>query len=304
MAEVDRRWRKHRDDWLGLSDDEHEALTQLLCGPAHAFDATGPALASHLFFLFAADPAFATEHLLPLFRADATAPLFWPPYLRHPRYNDKLLAAGFLDSIIAEWARLDSLRVNELQNQFFGLVISIVSFAGIAPESRQTLLDQSVLAADGAHEAEFAQAVVYFLRADGVDGAEVWKRWLRAHLTSRLNGVPRRLNVEELSCWADTVSYLGDGIPEATEMLRNRSIGLGDRFIRPDFPEGALTLYGPVLASHFAERIRNSSPGDYFTVHQVNELIDAMRNTLGDAGVQPLVHAVTTRGFIGGSTDQ
>ncbi len=301
-VEVDRRWRKHRDDWSGLSDDERGALMQLLGGPPHALDATGPAVASHLFFLFAADAAFATEHVLPLFREDRTAALAWTPYLHHPRYNDKLLAAGLLDSTIAEWARLDAIGGPSLRNAFFGLVISIVSFAGITPESRQALLDQSVLAHDGAHEAEFAHAVVRFLREDGIDGAEVWKRWLRDHLTARLNGVPRTLDSEELTCWADTVPYLGDGIPEAIELLANRSIGLGARFLHPDFPEGALPAHGRVLASHFAERIRNSSPSNYFTVHQVNELIDALRGALGDAGVQPLVHAATARGFIGGST--
>ncbi|WP_427007319.1 SIR2 family protein [Pseudarthrobacter sp. H2] len=303
MVEVDRRWRKHRNDWSGLKDDERDALTQLLDGPPHSLDATRPAVASHLFFLFGADAAFATEHVLPLFREDTTAALVWNPYLHHSRYNDKLLAAGLLDSTIAEWARLDALGRPTLQNQFFALVTSIVSFAGITPESRQALLDQSVLADDGAHEAEFAHAVVRFLRADGIDGAEVWRRWLRDHLAARLNGVPRTLDIKELTCWADTVPYLGDGIPEATELLGNRSISLGDQFFHPDFPEGALSAHGPVMASHFAERIRNSSPSNYFTVHQVNELIDAMRGALGDAGVQPLVHAATARGFLGGSTD-
>jgi hypothetical protein len=302
MAEVDRRWRKDRDNWSGLNDGECNALTQLLGGPPHALDATRPAVASHLFFLFAADATFTAEHVLPLFCEDATAASAWNPYLHHPRYNDKLLAAGLLDSTIAEWARLDALE-SHLQSQFFALVASIVSFAGISPESRQALLDQSVLADDGAHAAEFAHAVVRFLGADGIDGAEVWKRWLSDHLTERLNGLPRTPDVEELTCWADTVAYLGDAIPEAIELLGNHSIGLGDRFFLPDFPEEALSAHGPVLVSHFAERVRNSSPSNYSIVHQVKELIDAFRGALGDAGVQPLVHTASARGFLGGSPD-
>ncbi len=302
MVEVDRRWRKHRDDWSGLNDDERDALTQLLDGPPHALDATQPAVASRLFFLFAADATFTTEHVLPLFREDTTAALAWNPYLHHPRYNDKLLEAGLLDSTIAEWSRLDPLG-SHLRSQFFALVASIVSFAGITQESRQALLDQSVLADNGAHAAEFAQAVVRFLRADGIDGAEVWKRWLRDHLTARLSGVPRTLDVEELTCWADIVPYLGDAIPEAIELFGNHSIGLGSRFFRPHFPEEALSAHGSVLVSHFAERVRNSSPSNYSIVHQVKELIDALRGALGDTGVQPLVHAATVRGFLGGSID-
>ncbi|MET3706149.1 hypothetical protein ABIB17_000765 [Arthrobacter sp. UYEF6] len=296
-VEVDRRWRKHRDDWSGLSHDERDALAQLLDAPPHALDATGPALASHLFFLFAADPTFATERVFPLFRQDKSAALVWIPYLHSPRYNDKMLAAGFLDSTIAEWGRLDALGGTHLRNSFFGLVASMVSFSGITSDSRQDLLDQSVLANEGKHAAEFAGAVVRFLGEDGVDGAEVWKRWLRDHLTARLNGVPRTAAIEELTCWADAVPYLGDGTPEAVELLGGHSIPLGDRFFRPDFPEGALSAHGPVLASHFAERIRNSLPSNYSIVRHVGELIAVVRRVLGDAGVQPLVDAAEAAGF-------
>lgn len=303
MIEVDRRWRKNRDDWSGLSDDECNALTQLLEGPRDALDATQPAVASHLFFLFAADEGFATAYVLPLFRGDATATLVWSSYLHHPRYNDKLLGAGLLDSTIAQWARLDALGEATLQSQFFGLVISILSFAGIPPESHQALLDQSVLAGDGAHEAKFAQAVVDFLRTDGVDGGEVWKRWLRDHLVARLNGVPRTASLEQLACWSDMVPYLGDGIPEAARLLSNHSIGLGGQFLLPDFPEGALSAHGPILASHFAERIGNTWPVDYFTGYRISELIDALRGTLSEAVVQQLVQAAKARGFFSSGAD-
>lgn len=302
-VEVDRRWRKNREDWSGLSDEERNALTQLLHGPQHALNATGPAMASQLFFLFAADEAFTTNQVLPLFLQDETAALAWNSYLRHGRFNDKLLAAGLLDSTIAEWGRLDSLEGPRLRSQFFALVASIVSFAGITRESRQALLDQSVLAANGEHEADFAHAVARFLRAEGTDGSEVWKVWLRDHLTARLNGVPRILKVEELTCWADTVPYLSDGIPEAIGLFSNRGVELGVRFLRPDLPEGAVSTYGPLLVEHLAERIRNSSPSKHFTVHQVNELIKTMQGILGDAGVEPLFNAAVDRGFIGGSTE-
>ena len=58
------------------------------------------------------------------------------------------------------------------------------------------------------------------------------------------------------------------------------------------------------LVAHFAERVRNSSPSKYFTVHQVKKLIEAMREVLGDEGVQPIVNEALDRGFIGGSTDK
>lgn len=296
-VEVDRRWRKHRDNWLGLTDEEHDAMAELLSGPHQALDATRPAMARQLYFLFAADEAFTTKHILPLFRDDTTANLVWNPYLHGPRYNDKMLKAGLLDSTIAEWDRLETLGDAHLQSQFFGLVTSIVSFAGITPESRQDLLDQSVLVADGAHEARFVQEVARFLRADGIDGAKVWKEWVRDHLKARLNDLPRILNTGELTCWAEIVPYVGDAIPEAIDLLDNRNIGLGSQPVVREFSKTVLAAHGPVLVSFFAERIRNSTPSNYAAVYQVRNLIDKMRAALGDEGVQPLLGAATEKGF-------
>lgn len=300
ISEVDRRWRKHRQDWTGLSDEERGALTQLLEGPPHALDATRPALASELFFMYAADPEFTAERILPLFLDDATASLAWYPYLHHPRYNDRLLAAGLLDSVIAEWDRLDELGEHGLQDQFFGLVASIVSFAGITAEARQALLDKSILAADGSYSASFAESVVSLVRSEGVDGSEVWSRWLREHLMARLDGLPRIAEGEELARWADAVPHLGSAIPDALSIVGGRGIGLGDRFFDPDFADGVLAEHGPALVQHYAERVRSSSPAGYLVPYQVRELIETIRAAVGDADVQPLVAAATERGFLSG----
>jgi hypothetical protein len=181
-----------------------------------------------------------TDHILPLFHNDATATLAWIPYLRHARYDDKLLAAGLLEGLVAEWDRLEELGQHSAQNLFFRLVASVDSVAGIAQEARQALLDQSVLAADGKYAAAFPETVVQLLRGDDIDSAEVWDRWLRDHIVSRLQGVPRNASAEELARWADAVPHLGNAITEALDMLSGRGVGLGKRFFDPDFSEGVL----------------------------------------------------------------
>ena len=301
LVEVDRRWRKSRDNWSGLSPEEYEALKLLLDGPPHALHATQPALASQLFFLFGADPAFAIERVIPLFGHDETAALVWNSYLYGPRYNDKMLEAGMLDSTIGQWKRLSQLKGGAHQNQFFSLVTSIISFAGIAPEPRQKMLDESVLAGDGEFEAKFAQAVVRFIRKDAKVGAKLWNSWLRDHLTARINGVPRTLASEVLICWVEIVPYLGDEIPEAITLLANRGIGLGLRPVQRDIPESALFAHAEILALHYAERIRNSAPSHYVVAHQVNKLIGILRSKLGDDGVEVLIQAATERGIISSS---
>lgn len=274
LVEVDRRWRKDRNNWSGLSLEEREALDQLLDGPPHALHATQPALASQLFFLFGADPTFATERVIPLFGEEETALRAWNSYLYGPRYNDKMLEAGMLDSTIGEWKRLSQLSGGTHQNQFFSLVTSIISFAGITPESRQKMLDESVLAAGGEFEAKFAQAVVRFIRADAKVGAKLWTTWLREHLTARMNGVPRTLDSEVLICWSEIVPYLGDGIPEATELLAGGGIGFGTSPVQRDIPESALSTHGETLALHYAERIRSSVPSHYVVTYQPSEQTD------------------------------
>lgn len=296
IGEVDRRWRHNRDNWSGLSEQERTALELLLEGDRDALDATQPAVASGLFFLFAADPDFAIKRIIPLFLNDATARLAWSPYLHHPRYNDKLLGDGLLKGVMAEWERLEDLE-NELRGQFLGLVASIVAFAGITVEERQGLLDCSVLANDGAHAAAFAKAVVRLLHSDRVDGAAVWEAWLDDHVSARFAGIPRMAAVEELARWADALPYLGATIPEASGVLAGRGIGFGDGFFDPDLPAEVLLEHGPTLVKHYVERIRNSSPAGYLVPHQVRDLIDNMREVLGDAAVQPLVTAATESGF-------
>jgi len=160
-----------------------------------------------------------------------------------------------------------------------------------------------VLAGDGSHAAEFAETVVHLLRSDGIDGSEMWSRWLRDHLTARFSGVPRTAEADELARWADTLPHLGEAIPEALRMLSGRGIGLGDRFFSPDFADGVLTAHGAALVQHYADRIRHSSPSGYLVPHQVRKLIEAIRAAIGDAAVQPLVAAATERGFNSGGAD-
>lgn len=298
ITEVDRRWRKHRDDWTGLNQDERRAFDELLGGSRQALDAIQPALASQVFFLFGADAAFATDKVLPLFGEEETAVLVWNPYLYHPRYNDKMLAAGLLDSVLAQWDRLSALRDQALQSVFLELAASIVSFAGITDRSRKQLLNKSVLAEDGMQAAGFAKAVASLVQSDGVDGAMVWSEWLAKHLEHRLNGRPRLAEPEELARWADVVPYVGAHIPAAIDLLSGRNIGLGERFLDPDFPEDVLAKYGAALVAYYADRIRNSVTTGFLVSHQVRDLVDSMRTALGEVIVQPLLNAAAERGFL------
>ena len=296
-VEVDRRWRHQREDWDGLNEQESAAILELINGPEATRDAARPSLASSAFFLFAADPQFIEENLLPLFSADASARQMWGAFLYNPRANDGMLAAGLLDGLLFEWARLDEIGDHGLPSQFFDFAASVAILASLTVADRQRVLDQSVLAANGMHAPDFASAVVHLLDSSEVESAGVWDRWLRDHLTARLTGLPRTAQPEELARWADAVPFLGDRIPAAIEILRDSSIGFGEQYNVPDFPQGVLTNYGPAFVEHFTERVRNSLPGGWQVPHAVAELISGIREVIGDAAVQPIVDAAREQGF-------
>lgn len=297
-SEVDRRWRHSREEWAGLTDEESDALAALLNGNKDALDATQPAIAGELFFYFVADAGFAAAHLLPLFSDPQRHAFGWNPFLHHARWNDRILAAGLFDSMVAELSRLDELPDKNLHHIFLGFITSVVSYAGITSTDRRRLLDHTVLASDGSHAAGFAEAVARFLREDGIDGAEVWRRWLGKHLERRLSGQPRVAAAEELARWADVVPVVGEFVPAAATLLGGHSIGLGERFFNREFPDGVLAGYGPELVSFFAERVRSTTGSDHMVSYRVRQLVESIRGVVGDAVTQPLVEAATERGFL------
>lgn len=296
-SEVDRRWRQNREGWAGFNTEESAAILELLNGPPSTQNAVRPALASLVYFLFAADPVFVKAHILPLFANEESASQMWGSYLYHPRVDDRMLSAGLLDGIVHEWNRLDDIGDHGLPNQFYDLAASVVSLAGLTSTERQRVLEGAVLAADGRHAPSFASSVVSLLESPDVDGAEIWDSWLRDYFVARISGLPRNAEPEELARWADGVPFLGRRIPDAVDLLTGKRIGLGKQYNEPSFPEGALTTHGQKLVPHLAERIRNSSPTGGTQPHIVSELISSIRAVLGDAA-QPIVDAATERGII------
>lgn len=297
-SEVDRRWRHSREDWAGLSAEESAALIALLNGNTDALDATQPAIAGELFFYFAADADFAAAHLLPLFNDPQRHAFGWYPFLHHPRWNDRILAAGLFGSIVAELDRLDQLPDRTLHHIFLGFITSVVSYAGITGTDRRRLLDQTVLASAGSHAAGFAETVARFLREDNVDGSEVWRRWLGKHVERRLSGQPRVASAEELARWADVVPLVGEFVPAAAALLGGHGIGFGGGFFSREFPDGVLASHGPALVDFLADRVRSTTGSDYMVSHRVRELVATVRGAVGDALARPLIEAATRRGFL------
>lgn len=299
--EVDRRWRHSREGWAGLSEEESHALVALLNTDKDALDATQPAVAGELFFYFAADADFAAAHLLPIFSDPERHAFGWTPFLHRARWNDRILATGLFDSLVGEFDRLDELADQSLKRVFLQFVTSVVSYAGITSADRRRLLDQAVLASDGSHAVNFAEVVVRFLREDGVDGTEVWRKWLGSHLERRLSGKPRIASAEELARWADAVPFVGKFVPSAATLLSGRGIGFGEQLTTREFPPNVVANHGPELIAFLAERVWSEASSNSMTRYRVRKMVEKFRETVGDTIAQPLVEAATEKGIISSS---
>ncbi|WP_314147411.1 SIR2 family protein [uncultured Leifsonia sp.] len=288
-SEVDRRWRNQRDDWTGLDKAETVALIALLEEHDQTRPATLPAIAAELYFIFSADPHFASTHVLPAFREPTESNLAWHAYLYSPRFDDKLLAAGFLECVLAEWTRLDTLGQHGLQQQFFGLVTAILSFAGISPGQREDLLTRSVLASDGAYAPAFSAAVSRFVGMEGVDGEEVWKLWLREHVKARLDGIPRIATPEELSNWADAATFAGDDLPAAMQLFEGRGITLSASLRAVNLAPEALAAHGSIIVRQLAERADNTPTDQPLVGYRLRQLIADISAHVDEGTMQPLL---------------
>jgi len=300
LGEIDRRWTEDRDGWTGLDDKERDALTAILAGPAPTLDATLPFLTSNLWYLYVADTDFTAEYILPLFNNQDTMTIAWGGYLQEPRYDDRLLALGLLDGMVAAWDGLATLESEQFR--FYDFAVAVISFSDISPENRQTLLDRSILASDGAFAIGFAQAVVHVLQRDPSIGPNLWERWLRDHLAARLDGRPRTATSEELACWADVVPFLGTKTPEAIQLIDGHGIGLeGNQVPFDSIPEKTVASYGVALVEHYCQRVRNTTAISFTMSYKVNRLIETLRAGIGEDSVQPLLVAARESGLLGTS---
>ncbi|MCZ2403525.1 SIR2 family protein [Paenarthrobacter sp. Z7-10] len=297
LTEIDRHWRSDRDGWGGLNDDEGTALHTLLTLP-NLVAATAPAIANQLFFLFAADEAFTTDNVIPLF-TDSTAMVgVWKAYLYGARINDRMLKNGMFAALLSMWDRLSDLDDEALGRQFLSLAASIAAYAGISTAERSQLCFRSVTAEGGAHAPRFAEEIGQDLTSGSEDGETAWDTWLRDHLEDRLNGVPREPEATELAAWADVVPLLGARVPDGITTFHGRAPGMDADSPSIDIPREALDAHRSTLVAFLAERVTNSEPNNMMLAHQVHDLVDRLAETLTRDELAPLVTAARAKGYL------
>ncbi|WP_336629789.1 MULTISPECIES: SIR2 family protein [unclassified Microbacterium] len=297
LTEIDRRWRSDRDGWGGLNDHEAAALRTLLALPNLAAG-TIPAIARELFFLFAADEAFTTDSVIPLFINSTAMVGAWKAYLYGPRINDRMLQNGMFAALLSMWDRLSDLDDEALIRQFLSLAASIAGDAGISAAEHRQLRLTSVTAQGGVHAPRFAEEVAQGLASGVEDGATAWVTWLRDHLEDRLNGVPRDPVPAELAAWADVVPLLGARIPEGIATFHGRAPGLDPDHPSIDIPAEAINAHGSAIVAFLTERVANTEPNNMMLTYELHELVESLSVHLSSEELAPLVTAAREKGYL------
>jgi hypothetical protein len=297
VREIGRRWRSDPDHWAGLSDHERNALLPMLQGSGQALDATRPALAGEVFFLFAADPDFTVANVFPLFSNPGLERESWESYLYHPRWNNKFLERGFLGLIVQAQSRLEELPGNTLSAQYWGLLASVLTYSDITSEMRVEILDQLVLEQSGRHVAQFVDHLFVLLEnQDTNEAAQSWDAWMGSYVQRRFDGQPRRPDPEELEAWADLVPLLGDRVPDGVKIVLSQGVGFRSIF-RWDRVDGPTVLaHARPLAQYLIHRLQNSAQLSHTTQVDVSKVAHVLMEHLDSNMRERLVEAAAHHG--------
>lgn len=298
VREIGRRWKSDPDHWSGLNEHERDALLPLLQGSGPVLDATRPALAGEVFFLFAADPDFTVENIFPLFATPGLQGQSWEPYLYHPRWNNKFLERGFLGLIVQAYSRVDEFSGSTLSSQYWGLLASVLTFSDITGELRIEFLDQLVLDHDGQHVAHFIDHLFVLLEGQDTDQAvQSWDAWIGSYVQRRFDGQPRRPDPEELEAWADLVPLLGDRVPEGVNVVLTRGVGFRSIFRWDGVSVANVLAHAQPLARYLIHRLENSSELGDAAKSDVSEAIKAVVAQLDSNLRDRLVKAAAHHGI-------
>jgi hypothetical protein len=296
VMEIGRRWGTQRDSWSGLTTEESGELARLTQYEGAAGDAARPAVAGEVYFLFSADQGFAIQNVFPLFGHVDRLREAWEPYLRHHRWDNHFLAEGFLDKILGAIGNPDHPADSDFVGNFMALIAEIVMYSDIAIETRSEIVDSLVIE----HPGQLLDLIEYLShllqREKSPDTAKHWDGWLRAYVSRRINGEPRRTLDSELAAWADLAPYFGDRVPEAVATFADQPVAFRDRFFWHPHEE-TIAAHAEALAHYLIHRLECSTSIDVGVAYVVREAANSIVDKLDRALVRDLSTAAAERGI-------
>lgn len=165
-------------------------------------------LVSQLGFLFALDPEWARNNLVPLlsWEKDAKrARQAWNGWLSWGKWND-LLLQEILPYYRQAFSRLQGDLASE-QHRFIEHILAIAVY-WLKDPIREDLIPQFLRSVGEAQRTALASQMHHFLRNMKDEAkADLWNRWLKSYLIGRNDGIPVPYSGKE---YAETFEWLGE----------------------------------------------------------------------------------------------
>lgn len=278
-------WNTAGDDWDGIPQPLQRELERLLVDDDPRATLAQPVLASRVRLLYAADPNWTLEQVLPMFTWDdpARSERAWHGYLYWGRPTPPLLNAGLLDGYLRTAMRAETLP-DELQDQLGR------HFAGIAlsgePEPT-TWIARFTASAPSALRVQWIDQVTWMLR-DLPDNAveDQWSHWMKGYWTDRVRGIPGPLSGEEASAIAVWPLRLTDSIQEAVDLAVRTPAGVGHRGLT-DWPDEKVDLDPRSIATLLRHLLAHTD-GEFWECHRVRELVQRLKDKLPPLDLTPI----------------
>ena len=214
-------WGRQQDPVPRKLDGEYlAALSKIVKGRTIARRPGKTILAGEFAFLLAIDENWTKENLLPLFskknhsNADDYKAI-WDGFLTMGRFTPsvaELLGEEFLEAV--QYINSD---LSDRRDKFIEAYVTMIVYYITDSIEKWTLEFFFHSNAEGRHI--FVVKVGNLLRQmDETQQQEQWNRWLKRYWQARLEGVPKRLESDEVKGMLDWLPYLKEVFPEAVDL--------------------------------------------------------------------------------------
>ena len=223
LQRIDAQGRSDPDAWTGLDDNDRHFLEQITAGDTHEAHLGQVVLAHRTFGLYAADPAWAAAHVLPLLdpqRDPQRAVRCWDGYLYDAAWSPRLLDAGLLGHFLSFAAHAHNC-CRDAQHGFANLTAGLCLHSDMAGTgSTPSPLTRFTASAEVSTRATFISAVAHaLLDADTETTTAQWHRWMHDYWRDRLGSIPRPLAPEEASALVGWAILQHDNFPAAANLV-------------------------------------------------------------------------------------
>lgn len=285
LDQIRRQWARLGDKWDGMGSGDENFLDSLISGNTTKHRVALTMLGGNLGVLHAADRDWTRQHLLPKFdwSTSEMARFAWWGYLSQGRWDNRILADGILDGLIATALHLD--RFDSQVQRRWALLLANIAIQADPVATTPDWMARLTRLAPRSHRVNWLNAVGACLDELTPEAVEFqWSRWILDYWSARLRNVPSPLSRAEASEMAYWVARLPLHLqPEACALAVSTAAGLdahGD-FVR-HLTDEAIVQHPIEIGSLLAHLMRGTGRQGFYGGHRLAPKLRLLLEQPGD----------------------